>query len=767
MTLPLPPIQIRPEPYPVAAGQRPGLGCIIVSRGDMSVATPLEETSVEVTVDRFRERTRITHAFANRGFETIECVFVGILPFGAAIDELELQVGDRKFLGQVEKRQDARRRFEEAKATGRRTALLELDEDDVGTLSIGTVRAGERVTITIAGTRPLALKEGSVEVRVPLVLGTRFLAGNIAPVPTPNALPLAVRPATGLRITARLQGLEIEQLTCTQHAVVTSLGEAEITVTLANQREIPNRDFVLRFVPRTTVPVLAVLVDSATGPHDRAVAIHVALPLDFTGPEPLRRPRDLVLLVDRSGSMQGTKMAAAKRATRVALRGLEEGDRFCVIAFDDVVEAPSAEGLQIPALLPYSQGAFDRADAFLAQVEARGGTEIGRALAAAVGILGTVREGRDAAIVLLTDGQVQGLDQVLTELGSSPPVVLALGIDDASNVGALARIAEQSGGESRWVGPGEDVEAAIEDLVATLDVARLSSLELLAEVSDGTRTPLAEPVGLARSLRPGIAKVVLGKVPLGTRGLLLSGVRGDGTRFTTSAPAVVDSSGPGAIGKLWAAAMLSRGRGVGLSEETAVALALEHGILSREVALVLVGDQVQDGGGQRRIDVVVASPSQWDMAAPLIARCGGALPPPTPLGMPAPAAESASMPLPVSRPQKLRARAFDAQFTANPVAGSTKGDGTSDQILGEQVPREAVRDLLASQRADGSFGDGSLLATISALRTLLAHCGSPTKRVRKALEKARKFLKHAIAIASERERSGAQETLAALERALA
>lgn len=747
-------LPITEAPTPPSPGS-PGLGCLVIVRGDTAVATPLASTTVAIRIDPFRERTEIRHVFRNEATETIECVYVGALPYGAAIDSLVLRVGAKSWNGRVERRAQAQATYTEARNQGRRTALLELDEDDIGTLRVGTVRPGEEVTITFVAVRPLALREGMVEVRLPLVLGTRFRVGAGPDAPQPNALPRGLRPGTQLRISAQIVDLELAEVSCTQHATLTRTTARETEITLSRQDEVPDRDFVLRFVPRTPVAGLRVQVDPRVEGEGRAVAAHLALPLDLANGHPRRLPRDLVLLVDRSGSMQGVKMSAACRASRIALRALEAGDRFTVLAFDDVVEAPSAEGLAQAGLLPYSQGAFDRADAFLATVAARGGTEIGNALTTALTVLGEPIEGRDRAIVLLTDGQVQGLDAILTSLGDTPPPVLALGIDDASNAGALERIAERSGGEARWIGPGEDVEAAIEDLVASLDVARLRHVMLWAESPRQGRVALGGLVGQRPSLRPGSAHVAFGFVPDDTQALVLEGTRDDGSPFSTRAGLTDVAAEAGAIGKLWAAATLARGRDAHYDAERATALALRFGILAREVALVLVGDQVQDHGHQLRVDVPVANPSGWDMArgmpapAPMAASCAKAAPLRAQSIAPAPAAEMQDLAevAPRQPAAPLRKRAADVA-RSEPVADASAQD--------------PVRELLARQRADGSFGDGSVRATLNALKTLLAGPGTPTPRVAKALAKARAFLLGAEAKAPKSDRAELTTLLARL-----
>src|SRR4029079_11226965 len=132
-----------------------------------------------------------------------------------------------------------------------------------------------------------------------------------------------------------------------------------------------DRDFVLRFrLGDAQVRTSLKLVPSATGYDGGTFLLTVMPPL----PSAQSRSRDVVFVLDRSGSMRGWKMVAARRALARMVDTLTERDCFTVYAFDDSIETPPAFGDS--GLVPASDRNRFRAVEFLARIDSRGGTEI-------------------------------------------------------------------------------------------------------------------------------------------------------------------------------------------------------------------------------------------------------------------------------------------------------------------------------------------------------------------------------------------------------
>ena len=203
-----------------------------------------------------------------------------------------------------------------------------------------------------------------------------------------------------------------------------------------------DRDFILRFrLGGDEVRTSLSLHPDADG-VEGTFALTVVPPARFAQTDTKKsRPRDVVFLLDRSGSMSGWKMVAARRATARMIDTLGKNDRLAVFAFDDRIETPKWDRDDaLVRLIPAADRSRFRAVEFLSKLESRGGTEIAQPLEFAVSLLSGRDRDRDRILVLVTDGQVGNEDQVLQTLGKRLEGirVFTLGIDQAVNEGFLA-----------------------------------------------------------------------------------------------------------------------------------------------------------------------------------------------------------------------------------------------------------------------------------------------------------------------------------------
>jgi Ca-activated chloride channel family protein len=243
-------------------------------------------------------------------------------------------------------------------------------------------------------------------------------------------------------------GLEIDELGSPSHAVRVKRESAAVNrVALMPEKDIPNRDLVLDAHYREIAPQVL------TGKGKFAAVI----PSTSFGAK-ADSPRRVVILLDRSGSMQGAPIAQASKAIDACLAALSETDFFGLVAFDDQVDACDTH------LLAGTRENRERAHRFLESIHARGGTELARGFQKAVELL--ERGGGD--VLILTDGQVAGTERILAEARQTNTRLHCLGIGSASQDRFLALLARETGGVSRFVTPSERVDLPAVDLFASI-----------------------------------------------------------------------------------------------------------------------------------------------------------------------------------------------------------------------------------------------------------------------------------------------------------
>jgi len=578
---------------------------------------PLQRVDLRARViDRVAEVT-VEQKFGNPFSDPIEAVYVFPLAGGSAVSRFEMQIGQRVVRGRIEERGQARREYAEALDQGKRAALLEQERDDVFTVQVGNVMPGDEVSVRLTYSERLPFfEDGRTELRLPLVVAPRYVAGEELPRAqaghgvvrdtasvadasriSPPRLAKGFDPKVSLAMEVELFG-GFSDLACSQHAVRTSSGPESARVSLSREREPLDRDFVLRWRLAGEQVKSQVLV------HGGFALLSVLPPArdGFLG-----AARDVVFVVDRSGSMQGPKMASASRACALLLRTLGPRDRFAVLAFDEVVEWMPG-GLQ-----QADEGALERGEKWLRRIDARGGTELDSAMAEALQQirLGTEGGGRVPVVVLLTDGQVGDESSVLkrlqAELGGTR--VFAVGVDTAVNDGFLRRLAAIGGGTSTFVEPGARLEEALEAVGREIGAPLVTELRLSGDVAD--IAPARVPDLFAG--RPSTVFFRLSGGPVKVTGKLAGGGRFEQEIEPREAPMA-------AIDHLWARARIAdmedefRGSRSDAVKKEIVAISIRHTVLTRFTAFVVTDDQVVNAGGSRRTVVQpVEMPAEWEM----------------------------------------------------------------------------------------------------------------------------------------------------------
>ncbi len=381
------------------------------------VNAPLLFTDVHMDITGMTARVQVRQRFANPTAEWREGVYVFPLPEKAAVDHLNMQIGERVIEGLIKERNEARRTYEAAKGEGRKTTLIEQERPNMFTTSVANIGPNEEIVVAIEYQETLRYDEGSFSLRFPMAITPRYIPGTpvaggvpglgwsaatqqvldadrITP-PVANRSEGYVNPVT---ITIDLDaGFDLSRLISVYHPMkIEEKPGHRYRLTLAEGPVPAARDFELSWTPDVgSAPGAAFFTETKGG---KTYALLMALPPSTPAADGPRAPREITYIIDTSGSMEGVSMTQAREGLSMALDRLQPGDRFNVIEFNSVATP------LFRAPMPVDPATLQQARHFVSRLVARGGTEMLPALKLALDVDTPATMLRQ--VVFLTDGSV-------------------------------------------------------------------------------------------------------------------------------------------------------------------------------------------------------------------------------------------------------------------------------------------------------------------------------------------------------------------------
>ncbi len=464
----------------------------------MLAMAPNVDTDVEIDVNGMIVRATVTQTYTNPGDYWAEGIYVFPLPETAAVDRLQMYIGERVVEGEIQSAEDARAAYETALAEGRNASLLEQQRPNIFTTNVANIGPGETIRIQFVYQDTVHFDAGEFRLRFPMVVGPRYIpdqgvihmvSGGEPPLvgSTPDdwwAITPPVRnpedgPINPISLTVNLDaGFNLAAIESPFHDVdiVESAGLVSVALGHDEDTVYADRDFELVWSPAVgEVPHAAMFRETIGGDH----FVHVmVMPPDDMGADIIDLPREVIYIVDTSGSMDGASIEQARRAVALALEQLEGNDRFNVIEFNDTARA----------LFRTAVDATDRtigeAVGFVRGLRADGGTEMLSALQLALSDRGA--DGYVRQIVFITDGSVGNELEIFRyieqNLGQSR--LYTVGIGSAPNSFFMSEAAEVGRGTFTYIGSPDQVESRMGELFAKLENPVMRDLQVT--YADGT-----------------------------------------------------------------------------------------------------------------------------------------------------------------------------------------------------------------------------------------------------------------------------------------
>lgn len=443
-----------------------GSGCLTAytPNGEKLGNCPLKHTSVKAKISGYAAKVTVTQLFVN-GFKTpIEAIYTFPLDADAAVETMEIKIGGRVVRGTIRSREEANRLYEHAREQGKTAALLEQERANIFTQSLVNIAPESQVTVTLTYISFLKFESGNMTFTFPTTIGPRFI-----PSPSDNTIPATcaqagVYTSDSMRISPPMQtraghdlsisvsiehGGPIDMIVSALHPIhISKDGPKRALVTLLNQHTLPNKDFVLSWHVGTSTLKTSVLthrnkddgfVTLMLMPPDRGARTNIA-------------PKDLIFVIDCSGSQAGAPLKSAKDTLCYIIDHLSQNDAFQVLAFSDRV----SNLFEKPERLTghNKQRAFD----FINNLEADGGTFMASAVEAACAT--GAENGRIRIVTFMTDGFVGNDEDILGLVRKlrKNSRWFSFGTGNSVNRFLIDGIAREGGGEAEYVLPNRTSE---------------------------------------------------------------------------------------------------------------------------------------------------------------------------------------------------------------------------------------------------------------------------------------------------------------------
>ncbi|MCC6573764.1 MAG: hypothetical protein IT462_08230 [Planctomycetes bacterium] len=377
-------------------------GSLFARRGGEIIGQfPLKHTDVKAEVSGYLGATSVTQSFENPFNEVIEAVYTFPMPTSAAINDFLMVIGERRIRGMVRPREEAERIYKEARARGHTASLLTQERPNIFTQNVANIEVGGKVDIKITYFETLKYEEGRYEYHFPMVVAPRYIAGTPksggagedpdAPkepkvggegtspdtdrVPdagriTPPLVPAEMRSGHDISLTLDIDaGLPVDFSkieTVTHKAHAERVSNTRFIVRLDDADNIPNRDFVFRWVLAVETPSVGLL----THRDEQGGFFTLMLQPQFHPAEADVTPREITFLIDVSGSQSGQPIEMSKDIVTRALDGMRADDVFNVFYFE------SGNGQLWDEPKPRSSENVAAAKRFVANMRGEGGTEM-------------------------------------------------------------------------------------------------------------------------------------------------------------------------------------------------------------------------------------------------------------------------------------------------------------------------------------------------------------------------------------------------------
>ncbi len=464
-------------------------GAIIYTLSDQSAFTQVAlDTKVQMDITGTMNRVKLSQTFTNPSNDWVEGVYVFPLPADSAVDHLDMIIGERIIQGQIKERKAAKKIYNQAKKAGKKTTLIEQQRPNIFTTKVANIGPGETITIAIEYQQAVHIDNDKFSIRFPMVVGERYIPGKKISTQkntlgnTPNThrvkdaskitSPADINADRPVAISINLKaGFNTQTIDSPYHQI--DIVETDpLTKHISLKNTQANRDFELTWqAHKSLTPALALFTQQKGDDH--YLMLMATPPADEVFKQ-TNTPREVIFIIDSSGSMMGSSMDQATKALVQTINRLKPTDRFNIIDFDDEFE--TLFDTAIPAIDMNKRHGI-RFSKYLA---ASGGTEPLEAIKFALSSRDEDSQKYLRQVVFLTDGQVGNEEELFRTVQQNidDDRFFTIGIGSAPNDYLMTKMAEIGKGTFTYIGDIDEVEVKMSELFQKLESPAMTDINI-------------------------------------------------------------------------------------------------------------------------------------------------------------------------------------------------------------------------------------------------------------------------------------------------
>ena len=587
---------------------------------------PTIATDVNIHIVGMAVNATIDQIFTNTQQNPIEAIYVFPLPEEAAVYSMQMLIGDRLIESKIKEKAEAKKEYEKAKKEGKRASLTEQERPNIFTHSVANILPGDTIIVRLKYVDIIHYRDGSFSFRFPTVVGPRYIPGDTIQGYTgsgwafdTNQVPDASRITPPILRNNELEhgtvslalnidmGLAIDGVESFTHSIlVKDEGFGKRKVSLNAQKEIPNRDFLLTIsLKQGNEPKAAFFSTQKDNDH-----YFMLMAVPPTQSDETALPKEIIFIVDVSGSMRGESIRQAKQGLITAIQSLKDSDSFNIISFCDSYNSFSPNPIQV------TEQSKAIAIQYINNLDADGGTEVLSALEE--GLHQSNQSSLVPMIFLLTDGSVGNESKVIQSIHShlGKTRISPIGIGSAPNSFLLQKMAELGRGTFTYISSPKEVASKIRSLYQKIENPVIANIQL--SMNDSYElVPKQIP-----DLFQGEPLIVFGKMPsTKTNHISFSGKTPSGIMQLNFPIDFNTGQIETAISTLWGrkkiSSLMNEYRLGNLSaKQSIIDVAMDHNLITKFTSFVAIENQIVNPSHPlAKVAIPVPLPKGWDYNA--------------------------------------------------------------------------------------------------------------------------------------------------------